>query len=88
MTDEQKRTVDAMLATACSRLLHAAHAVNSMRETHRRLGNVDAYWRESMDLCEHLAIAGHALTEAHRAMLSDLSLAILTQLPTPGGLVH
>lgn len=76
-----RKSVDALLAAAVSRILNAGYALNRMRELHRQQLDID-YWRAAVDLGEHLTIAGGAIAEAHRLMLADVPLFI----PEKGGL--
>jgi hypothetical protein len=80
---EPETIVDAMLATACSRLLTAGAVANQMRELNRQAAQMD-YWRAAVVLGEHLTVAGHALTEAHRVLLGAQGIVIQQD----GGLVH
>lgn len=70
-----RQAVDALLATACSRLLNAASKLNLMRELHRS-GCERAYWLTAVDLGEDLQIGGHAITEAHRLLLAEMPIFI------------
>lgn len=76
-----RKSVDALLAAASSRMLNAGAVLNRMREMHRQ-GDDTAYWRLALDLGEHLNIGGAALTEAHRLLRKDVPIYV----PDQGGL--
>lgn len=76
--------IDALLATACSRLANAAYAVNRMREL-QRAGQREQYWRELIGLHEHLCVGGEAILEANRIQLAREGIMSQAQ---QGGLVH
>jgi hypothetical protein len=80
---EQQIEIDAMLATAVSRLMSAGAVVNLMRELNRQEQPL-AYWRAAVDLGEHLTVAGHTLTEAHRMLMARQGIAVQTD----GGLIN
>jgi methionine synthase I (cobalamin-dependent) len=80
---QQAQSVDALLATTCSRLLNAAAKVNEMRILHQQQ-NVLAYWQLATVAAEQLTVAGHAITEAHRILLAKQGLAI----GQDGGLIN
>ncbi len=65
-----KTPVNALLATACSRMLNAAFTLNQMRELIRQDRETE-YWQQANVLAEHLTVGGHAITEAHRILLAD-----------------
>jgi len=68
MTDSKIATIDALLATSCSRLLNAAALIDQMRR-YAQAGQLDAYWATAVILGEHLQIGGHALVEANGLLL-------------------
>ncbi len=68
MPDDRK-TVDELLATACSRLLQAGALLNRMRVLHAQ-GRGDDFWRAAVDLGRDLTVGGNALTEAQSRMLA------------------
>ena len=70
-----KMPVDALLATACSRLLQAASTVDSMRRMHLA-GENEKYWLLAKLLGEHLEVAGATLTQAHAELLGRMGIAI------------
>jgi methionine synthase I (cobalamin-dependent) len=80
---QQTQSVDALLATTCSRLLNAVAMVNEMRMLHQQQ-NVLAYWQVATVAAEQLTIAGHTITEAHRILASKQGLVI----EQDGGLVN
>ncbi len=77
-----RQTVDALLATAVSRLLNAAAVLNQMRELHRQDRDVE-FWSAALGLGAHLTIGGHCIIEAQRLMLADIPTITL---PPEGGL--
>jgi hypothetical protein len=84
LKDLDAKTIDAMLATACSRTLNAAFKMNRMRDL-LRAGMVEHYWREMIALHEDLVVGGNAILEANRIQLSREG--IMSQAEQ-GGLVH
>lgn len=86
MSDEQ-RSVDALLATACSRLLHAGEMVHQMRDLHQE-GSRELYWYAVERAAEHIGIAAHAFNEAQAILLRDLGVKLPPDIAAqlPGGL--
>lgn len=82
MSDEQ-RSADALLATACSHLLHAGEMAHQMRNLQRD-GKDYLYWQTAEALAQQLLIAGHCLTESHTILLARTGLQ--SALPMSGGL--
>jgi hypothetical protein len=74
MKDADK-SVDALLATTCSRLLNAAAQVNTMRVLHQQQDAL-GYWKMATVAADNLTIAGCAMTEAHRILLAQQGIAI------------
>ena len=62
------RDVDALLATACSRLLNSAALLNHMRLMHKQ-GRMADYWTVAVNVGHHLTVAGHSITTAHNKLL-------------------
>jgi hypothetical protein len=75
--------VDAMLATAVSRLLKAAAATRQMRELNRQDLN-HAYWKQAVNMGEHLFVAGHTVNVANLILAAEQGIP----LQADGGLVH
>jgi len=78
---ENAKNVDALLATACSRLLNSAAIISHMRVLHGH-GSDSDYWCQNEVLAEHLIVAGRPITEAHGILLAKQGIV----LQMPGGL--
>jgi hypothetical protein len=69
----EARKVDALLATASSRLLNAGALLNHMRLLHEQGNEID-YWRMAVQLGEHLTVGGEALDDAHKFLLGRIGI--------------
>lgn len=72
--DMVARDVDALLATACSRLLNSAALLNHMRLMHKQ-GRMNDYWTVAVNVGHHLTVAGHSITTAHNKLLGPAAAA-------------
>lgn len=68
------RDVDALLATAASRLLNSAALLNHMRHL-RAQGRMNDYWTVAVTVGHHLTVAGHSITTAHNKLLGPAAAA-------------
>jgi hypothetical protein len=83
MISHDKKSVDALLATACTRMLRAGNLLNQMRALQLQNRDED-YWRTAVQLGEHLTVGGHAIEEAHRILMAKIGIA----LQGNGGWIH
>lgn len=72
---EQQRNINGLLAVTAARLLQCGEMVQQMRGLQRD-GADEKYWRMANELAQHLAVAGHCLTESHRGVLAKSGHAI------------
>jgi hypothetical protein len=82
--DNSKRSVDAMLAVACSRTQQGAALLSQLRLLHDR-DLLHEYALVAIELGEAMTIAGRALEEAHRLLLLRQGIPLQTE---KGGWVH
>jgi len=68
-----KKSIDALLATAASRMLNAGALIDGIRKLHA--ANLDEeYWRTLLVIADDLTIGGHALTEANKLLLANAGI--------------
>jgi hypothetical protein len=75
-----RKSVDALLATASSRLLRAAAGINLMREGMRQ-GRPDMICRGAMEMQQHISVAHFALDQASPHVAAEQFV-----IPEKGGL--
>lgn len=71
MTENDRKSVDALLATGASKFLYAGELMTQLRTMHRDHES-EKYWRTAQVLAEALMIAGHCITQANAKLLADM----------------